>query len=186
MNATAGTMIARKPHQTLGFLALTGGLAYVIAGIVMAATDDIGHPVANVLSIGWALGVLCGLVGIGLLGAAGRGLFGKTALGLPVLAYAVLALDLLLILAGVHTVDESPLFALGLLGTLVGMLLLGIATVAVRRWAGWRRFAPFALLVALPLDILLAVALDQQSALPPVGLAWMLIGYAVLSTPDAD
>lgn len=186
MNATAGTMIARKPHQTLGFLALTGGLAYVIAGIVMAATDDIGHPVANVLSIGWALGVLCGLVGIGLLGAAGRGLFGKIALGLPVLAYTVLALDLLLILAGVHTVDESPLFALGLLGTLVGMLLLGIATAKAQRWQGWRRFSPFALLLSVPLGILVSVVLDFDERTIVPGLAWILIGYAVWSTAATE
>lgn len=186
MNATAGTMFARKPHLSLGLLAIAGGLAYAIAGVVMIATGDTDHPVVNVLSVVWALGALCGLVGIGMLSVAGRGIFGRIALAVSVISYALVALDALLITAGAYAADDSLLFAISRLGTLVGMLLLGIATVAVRRWAGWRRFAPFALLLALPLDILLAVALDQQSALPPVGLAWMLIGYAVWSTPDAE
>lgn len=186
MNAVAGTMVARKPHQTLGLLAVAGGLAYAIAGIVMIATGDDEHPVVNVLGVVWALGALCGLVGIGMLSVAGRGIFGRIALAVSVVSYALVALDALLIMAGTYAADNSPLFAVSRLGSLVGMLLLGIATVAVSRWVGWRRFAPFALLLALPLDILLAALLDVQSALPPVGLAWMLIGYAVWSTRDAD
>jgi len=186
MNTVAGPVIARKPSQPLGLLAVAGGLAYAIAGIVMIATGDVEHPVVNVLSVAWALGALCGLVGIGMLGVAGRGIFGRIALAVSVVSYALAALDALLIAANAYAAEDSLLFAVSRLGTLVGMLLLGIATVAVHRWAGWRRFAPFALLVALPLDILLAAVLDEQSALPPVGLAWMLIGYAVWSTSDTE
>lgn len=186
MNATAGTMFARKPHQSLGLLAVAGGLAYLIADVVMLRTGDEGHPVVNVMTVAWALGALCGLVGIGVLGVAGRGIFGRIALAASVLSYALAALDALLIAAGAYVVDDSPLFVVSRLGTLVGMLLLGIATVAVRRWAGWRRFAPFALLLALPLGILLNVAVDKSMPLLPVGLAWMVIGYAVWSTSITD
>lgn len=44
-------MFARKPHLSLGLLAIAGGLAYAIAGVVMIATGDTDHPVVNVLSV---------------------------------------------------------------------------------------------------------------------------------------
>ena len=183
MAGTLGAMTEAGQHRPLGALAAAGGVGYLVAGIVILATRDEAHPAVNALSVAWALGCLCGLIGIGLLGAAGRGVFGRLALAVAALAYALAALDALLILAGVFGVDDSPLFAVSRLGTLVGMLLVGIAAVAARRWPGWRRFSPFALLLALPAAVAFGAATGIPTIVPFIGLAWALIGYAVWSTP---
>ncbi len=186
MVATASTIAPSGRHRLLGGLALAGGVGYVIAGIVMSVTADPSNLAVDVLSLLWALGCICGLVGIGMLGVAGRGAFGRIALTLATLAYVVAALDALLIMVGAYGVETSPLFAISRIGTLVGMLLLGIATVATGGWPGWRRFAPFAVPLAMPLTFALAAATGVAPIVPLVGLAWVLIGYAVVSSPAAS
>ena len=183
METTVGTRTVTEQHRPLGALAAAGGIGYLFAGVVLARTGDDTHPLLNVLSVVWALGCLCGLVGIGLLGAAGRGIFGRVALALATLAYALAALDALLILAGAFGTADSPFFAVSRLGTLVGMLLVGIAAVAARRWPGWRRFSPFALLLALPVAVAFSATTGIAAIVPFIGLAWVLIGYAIWSTP---
>ncbi len=93
------------------------------------------------------------------------------------------AVDALLITTGLYPVEGSPLFAISRLGTLVGMLLVGIAAVVARRWEGWRRFSPFAVLLALPISIVFAMATGIGSIVIFIGLAWAIISYAILSTP---
>ena len=180
METTLGPITEAGQHRPLGALAAAGGLGYLILGIVLARAGD-GTPR---VSVAWALGCLCGLVGIGLLSAAGRGVFGRVALAVAALAYALAALDALLILADAYRGEDSPLFAVSRLGTLVGMLLVGIAAVAARRWPGWRRFTPFALPLALPVAIAFGAATGIAAIVPCAGLAWALIGYAIWSTPS--
>ncbi len=183
METTAGTMTGTGQHRLMGGLALAGGLCYIVAGVIISMTGDDSNQIANALSIIWALGAICGLIGIGLLGAVGRGVFGRVALVVATLAYALAALDAILIVAGVFAIEDSPLFVVSRLGTLVGMLLVGIATVVARRWPGWRRFSPFALLLALPVAIAFGVLTGIEMIVPFIGLAWALIGYAIWSTP---
>lgn len=102
------------------------------------------------------------------------------------LAYALAALDGVLIMVGMYPVDESPLFAVSRLGTLVGMLLVGIAALLARRWPGWRRFSPFAVLLAMPLALLTGFLTGGMPLITVyVSLIWLLIGYAVFSTSDS-
>lgn len=87
MNSAIGG--TSEPYRPLGLLAMAGGVAYFVAGIVMGRTGNEEHFAVSLLSLAWALGSVCGLVGIGLLGVAGRGSFGRVALALAVVAYAV-------------------------------------------------------------------------------------------------
>ena len=186
VETTLGMSTGTRQHRPLGALAAAGGIVYVIYGIVvgvLARAGDGTPPGLEALGLAWALGCLCGLVAIGLLGAAGRGVFGRVALAVAALAYAVVALDALLVAAGIYAGQDSPLFAVSRLSTLVGMLLVGIATVAARCWPGWRRFSPFALPLALPVAIAFSAATGIMVMVPFVGLAWLLIGFAIWSTP---
>lgn len=184
-SATAVTAATNERTRLFGVLGMLGGLAYVIAGIIEGATGNEEHLAVLSLVGVWALGAIAGLVAIGLLGVAGSGLLGRIALGMMVLAYAVIVLDAILIAAEVYTLQESVPYTLARLVTLVGMLLLGIATVAAKRWAGWRRFAPFALLVLMPVTLVISGVLDQAYIpLFGAGLAWLVIGYAIWSTPS--
>jgi len=183
METTIGPITGAGQHRPLGAAATAGGLVYLTYGLIFARAGGAVPPALEVLGAVWALGCLCGLVGIGLLGAAGRGIVGRLALAVAALAYAVAALDALLIAVGVFGVEDSPLFAVSRLGTLAGMVLVGIATVAARRWPGWRRFSPFALPLALPVAIAFSAATGVAAIVPFIGLAWALIGYAIWSTP---
>ncbi len=183
METTIGPITGAGQHRPLGAAATAGGIIYVILGVILVRYGEDAPPALEALSAVWALGCLCGLVGIGVIGAAGRGIFGRLALAVAALAYAVAALDALLILAGAYGAEGSPLFVVGRLGTLVGMVLVGIATVAARRWPGWRRFAPFALPLALPVAIAFSASTGIAAIVPFIGLAWVLIGYAIWSTP---
>lgn len=172
-------------HRLMGGLAMVGAACYIVLAIYMMVTNYADTPLALALNLAWTLGSLAGLVGIGMLGAAGRGVFGRIALGVAMLAYALAALDGLLILVGIFSGEDSPLFAVSRLGTLVGMLLLGIATVVARRWPGWRKFSPFAIPLAMPVVLLFGLATGGNLPIPMfIGLAWLIIGYAIVSTVD--
>jgi hypothetical protein len=173
-----------RGHRLLGGLAMAGGLCYLAMAASFLVTGDDTGLLPNLLNVLWALGALCGLVGIGMLGVLGRGLFGRIALALALLAYALASLDGLLILAGLFSSETSPLFAVSRLGTLVGMLLVGIAALVARRWTGWRMLSPFAVPLAMPLAIVAGLVTGAMVPIPLfIGLAWLLIGYAVFSTP---
>ena len=188
MATTVGQQTSIRGHRLMGGLAMAGAICYIIGGFILLATGsldgDNSNFLANTLALAWTLGSICGLLGIGMLGAIGRGLFGRIALAVAILAYALAALDALLILIGIYTGEGSPLFAISRLGTLVGMLLVGIAALVARRWPGWRKLSPFALLLALPLAIVVGVATGGIPIPVFIGLAWLIIGYAVFSTPD--
>ena len=186
MENSASTGVQVSHYRLMGGLAMTGGVLYAISGLFVDEAAATTPPWLSLIGVIWALGCLCGLVGIGILGAVGRGLFGRIALAIAVLAYAVAALDGLLSAVGIFTVDTSPLFGISRLGTLVGMLLVGIAALVARRWPGWRTFSPFAVPLAVPVASgVFLVAGDSVIQVPLfIGLAWLLIGYAVLSTPE--
>jgi hypothetical protein len=185
MTTMAQPSVTTGRHRLLGGLAMAGGLCYLVMTIAFLATGNETGLFFHLLSILWALGCLCGLAGIGMLGVLGRGLFGRVALVVALLTYAIAALDSVLIMAGLYSGMESPLFALSRLGTLVGMLLVGIAALVARRWPGWRTFAPFAIPLAMPLALLTGLATGGMVPIPLfISLGWLLIGYAVFSTPD--
>ena len=171
-------------HRLMGWLAVAGALCYIV-GAIWVFRDSAETPLSSVLNLLWTLGSLCGLIGVGMLGVAGRNLFGRIALAVAMLAYALAALDGLLILIGVFTGEGSPLFAVSRLGTLVGMTLLGVATLVARRWPGWRKFSPFAIPLAMPVALLVGLVTNGSIPIPLyIGIAWLIIGYAVISTAE--
>jgi hypothetical protein len=184
MATTVEQQAGIRGHRLMGGLAMAGAVCYIIGGIILLSAGDTSNFLANTLALVWTLGSICGLLGIGMLGAVGRGVFGRVALAIATLAYALAALDALLILIGIYTGEGSPLFAISRLGTLVGMLLVGIAALVARRWPGWRKLSPFALLLALPVAIVVGVATGGIPIPVFIGLAWLIIGYALVSTPD--
>jgi hypothetical protein len=173
-------------YRLLGSLAMAGALCYVVVAFVLIMQEGSAYPPAvELLGMLWALGCICGLFGIVVLGAAGKNFLGRIAVGLAMLFYAIAAVDALLIALEVYPGMESPVFAISRLGTLVAMLLVGIATLLARRWAGWRKFAPFAIPLAMPMAMLVGTVTGAQLPIPLfIALAWFLIGYAVWSTPE--
>ena len=69
---------------------------------------------------------------------------------------------------------------------MAGMLLVGILTIAARRWRGWRRFVPLLTIVLVPISFALGQAIDDLSwAAAIIYLAWILLGYAVATAAPA-
>jgi hypothetical protein len=184
MKTSTNIQISREvgQHRMWGGLAIVGAFCYLIGGIILTAMEGESSPRLELLSLLWALGCICGLVGIATLGVTGNHFLGRIALAVAFLAYALAGLDAILINVGMYT--SSPLFAISRLGTLVGMLLVGIATLLTRRWAGWRKFSPFALPLAVPVAILFGIATGTAPTIVLfIALAWFIIGYAIWSTP---
>lgn len=188
MEATATVESRSVGYKLMGGLAMAGGVFYLAGTLIAMATGNWESVPLYFLSLLWTLGCIAGLVGIGMLGALGRGIFGRVALTIAMIVYAVAAVDALLIMAGVYSGEASPLFSVSRLGSLAAMLLVGIAALAARRWPGWRKFSPFALPLAIPVAIA-AGAVSGSTQIPItlfVSLAWLLIGYAVWSSPEID
>ncbi len=188
MNTDASIEVIKKVdrHRLLGGLAMGGALCYGVLAFILVTQGFTYPPAVELLAVLWALGCICGLLGMAALGATGNNFLGRIALGIAILFYAIAAVDALLIVLNVYTGLESPFFAISRLGTLVAMLLVGIATLLARRWSGWRKFAPFAVPLVMPIAVLGGVATGIQLPIPIfVALAWLIIGYAVWSTPEA-
>jgi hypothetical protein len=179
--ATHGLPAARSgiSQRLPGMIAALGGVLYVIAGLRFTFDHDAYDRVAAVLALLWCLGCLAGLVGIARLGVTGRGLLGRSAL---LLAFAGFGFVLLAWLTGFddpRAAEESALMIAGRILTMLGFLGLGIASVAMRRWAGWRRLTPFLYPLAVVLGGLAWVAAGVELTMALIGLAWVGIGAAI-------
>jgi hypothetical protein len=169
-------------HRLWGGLAMVGALCYLIVGVMLATLGSEVDPRIELLSLLWALGCICGLLGIATLGVTGNHFLGRIAVGWTIVAYAVAAVDAFIISIGIYTTESSLLYSISRLGTLVGMLLVGIAVLLTRRWTGWRKFSPFAIPLAIPLAILFGVITATTPTIEIfVALAWFIIGYAIWS-----
>jgi hypothetical protein len=187
--ATHGMPAARSGigHRLPGIIASLGGVLYVIVGLRFTFDHDAYDAAAAVLSLLWCLGCLTGLVGIARLDVAGRGLLGRSAL---IVSFAGLGLVLLAWLTGFgdpRAAEESALMIIGRILTMLGFLCLGIATLASRRWTGWRRLSPLFYPLAAVLGGLSWAAAGVELTVALIGLAWVGIGAAIAtSNPEND
>jgi len=60
---------------------------------------------------------------------------------------------------------------------LLGTLVVAVLALGARTWPGWRKLAPLACILAFVLVVLVAPV-----GAPLFGLAWVLLGYAVLTS----
>ncbi len=86
-------------------------------------------------------------------------------------------------------VEDRILQPVGALITAVGMTLVGIAVLRTRRWGGWQRFTPllvgvYPFLVMFPFVIV--TGKPSILAISGWGLPWLLLGYAIWSSPVVE
>jgi hypothetical protein len=159
---------------------MLAGVVWIASGIIdMVLMEGQGSAsLQEVLFIVALVGVLGGLVGLharqtpryGWLGMAGflAAFIGSTLLLIALVLTFVLRSDVL-----------DPILTLGLLGALVGLVLLGAATLRVGvlpRWCG------LVLMVCLPV----AIALGDYGGGIVLGLVWLVVGYILLSQRDVS
>jgi hypothetical protein len=138
-----------------------------------------------------ALGGLCGVLGLMALRATGNNPIFRLLGYLPGVAYVAALIGSLGLLVGVLTSsDNDPVSVLiwvvaDLLGP-AAWLAVAILTVAAKRVQGWRRFVPFAIVLAFALGIAVSSITGLAGTFRIVEYAaLMLLGYAVQSAASA-
>jgi len=182
---------ATKGELPLGLIASAGGVLYTLAGLRFTFDHDAYDALSAAMAVLWCLGCLAGLAGIARLGVAGRGTLGKAALALAVAGSGLALLAWLTGFADPLAAEEGTLMIAGRILSILGFLGLGLATFTARRWAGWRRLAPFFYPLAVVLGGLSWAMAEVELKVTLIGLAWIAIGVAIAGTrqervDDAD
>ena len=173
-----------------GWAAIAAGVMHVLGGAVnlfapqrrtnAAVFTSFSDYLIEVMFVLALLSTLGAIVGLHVLQ---RGRYGR--LGVAGSAVAFVGHALLLVaatataLAGREALDAA--FPLGVLVALVGLVLLGAATLRAQllpRWCGVLLIAGF------PLAMILDVLANAGGAL--LGVVWTLVGYALLSNVEAS
>ena len=125
---------------------------------------------------------LCAPLGLHALHATGSGWFGKIGTAIAVLGLVVYMAGVLYL--GIKPDSEGePLGSVGHLTMVLGMLLLGIATLRARRLPGWKAWMP--LLTALYFVVMPFVPLPFLLSVGMWGVVWAGLGYVLWSAQSA-
>jgi hypothetical protein len=126
--------------------------------------------------------VLAGIAGLARSGALGRGLLGLAGTVLAVAAFFILAVAEPT--NEINTKVAGVLYGLGSLGVIVGLILVGAATIRTALWTSWRRFTPLACGLFFVIAVMPSFALPGSPfhyVLGLWGLTFLLLGIAVLA-----
>ncbi len=169
--------------RLLGAAGMAGGAC--LTAIQVRALVTTGAPpdpkrfdrVDDTLYLLWSVGAICALWALIGLRATGRNRILRAAPFLAMAGFAAMIVGSLTDLAGL-TEPATNLFAgIAWVLILLGTLVVAILALAARTWPGWRKFAPLTCILAVPLVVLVAPV-----GAPLFGLAWVLLGYAVLTS----
>ena len=172
-------------QRLLGGLCIVGGVAYLINGLrFFVAGEPVQDLLVAILSSIWALGGICGIVGMQAARVTGTHRVVQLLSYLPVAAF-------LATLAGTvqsavnPLIQFSPLIVFGLLGLVVGMLLVGVFTIRANVWTGWKKVVPFlpAVMPFIGMAIGAAIGISGGVNVSLVALSWILLGYCVVISP---
>ena len=147
---------------------------------VVLGNEEVFDTIGLLTGIIWALGASAALVGLIQLNAVGRSAVVRALAFLPIIGFLLLILANIVQLAGLVTTEGNTVAGFGWLVQMAGMVVVGILTIAAGNWRGWRRFAPLATIVVVPLSLALGAAIDNMVlAATLVYIFWMVFGYAV-------
>ena len=167
-------------NRLLGTVCMLGGAVAVMDSLrwgVLGLSDS--DTLTGIVFIVWSIGSIAGLLGMIALNVVGASPVTRALAMLPVLGFALLAATAVLQLAGLIGADH-PIFGVGWLLEVAGMVLVAILTLAAKTWRDWRRFTPLLAVVAVPIGYGLGALVGNLGL--GVGLIyvfWVLLGYAV-------
>ena len=173
--------------RMLGSAGIAGGLClfivelrHIVTGVPVGA-ETIDRFDALLYAL-WSIGMICTLWAIYKLDVMGNHAVLRLAPIIPMLGFAVGVLFSLLQAVGV-VAGTNPAFGLFWILVMVGLLLTGIVVLVARRWTGWRKFAPLACILVIPVMIGLSSVVGTISNLM-FSLAQMVLGVAVFTSTD--
>lgn len=175
-----------------GLASLAGGLLWMAIEAAQAFSVPLGTSIAGVVGTLALVGFMGGPLGVLAVRAVGRGWTGRIGkAGAVVAVIGVLSYTAGYSLEEVFNVPVEELgiyYAVGSLFVGLGMLPLGIAAVAARRMAGWKRFAPLSVgvyhVAMVPSQFVFFISPTGTPSFTLFalwGLAWTMLGYAILS-----
>lgn len=172
--------------RILGTICVIGGAAYLIQGLRFAVLGSYVPDLLGVVLSGiWALGAICGVLGMIALRATGTNRVVRIISYLPIAGFLlILASNLYWVMN--PDVQFNPLGVFGFLGVLVGLLLNGFFTLRANVWSGWKKAVPF-LPAIMPF---LGMAIGSLTGVEGVNvslvaLSWVLLGYTVTISPES-
>jgi hypothetical protein len=182
--------VSSKVIQWGALGAILAGVVWLVSGIVdMAFMREQGSEGPGFIFLVEAMyivalaSMLGGLVGLHARQATRYGWLGTAGFLAAFIGSALLLIGLMLTFlirnSALERVLADPVLGLGLLCTLVGFVLLGIATLmlgVLPQWCG------LLLIVCLPL----AIVLGDSGGGIALGLVWLMLGYVLLSQRDVS
>ena len=165
-------------NRILGAICIIGSALAVLGTLLLRARFD--EPDSILVGIIWLAGALAGLLGLIQSNGVGRNPVLRAVAFLPILSIV------LVIAWGIADVtglvpSDSMMGNIGYFGFLIGLVLVGIFTIAAKEWQGWRRFVPlFTLLMFIVGTGFPNVYVGQALAVS----SWALLGY-VVTTADS-
>jgi hypothetical protein len=159
-----------------GLAAIGGGVLFIVYSLLEAATGrgDQAGPLDLLAIVAYAL-LVVGLVGFHALQQRSYGRIGRAGLYTTIAAFVLWEILLLagLLGGGAGLVWLVPI---GVLGTLVGEVLYGAATLQARvlpRWCG------ILFILLMPVTILASYLLWDATPVLWTGLVWLALGYGL-------
>jgi hypothetical protein len=162
---------------------MLAGVAWIASGVidVVVAGGQRNTSLQEVLFIVASAGTLAGLAGLDARQAPRYGWLGKAGFLTAFIGSTLLMIGLVLSLVFEGRSSNVPdlVLALGLLGALVGLVLLGVGTLragVLPQWCG------LLLIICLPLSI----GLGDYGGGIALGLIWLALGFILLTHRDVS
>jgi hypothetical protein len=189
------TMAAKLRHAPikgsgLGIMTTMGGIFYFVGGLWLIAggvpTDRFAIQIIELLKMMWASGMICGLMGMAVLGALSNRWFSHGAAWLAGLGLVEIAIS------GLYGVINPPSISLytytalpfspSQFLVLIGWSGVSVAVLTANRWQGWTRFVPSVALFA-PFIGMIISAYSTVRLVPmlTMGVALALLGLALMT-----
>jgi hypothetical protein len=167
--------------RLLGIICVIGGAVYLLQGLRFAVIGGYVRDQLDVVFSGiWALGAICGVLGMIAVHATGTNRVIRTISFLPIAGFLLIIGGNLYWLMN-PDVQFNPLAVFGFLGVLVGLLLNAFFTLFANVWSGSKKAVAFlpALMPFVGMAIGSLIGIEGAVNLSLVGLSWMLLGYTV-------
>ncbi|MBC8163695.1 MAG: hypothetical protein H7Z42_21010 [Roseiflexaceae bacterium] len=176
-----------------GLAAMLGGVA-LFADLALRLFSGFG-PAYFILAVPMALclaGAPLGLRMLSVVAAGWRNILAWSGTAITLLGVALWLIAFVTLFFNPAAAFTQRLTPGGSLLLAVGMVVLGVAVLASRRLPGWRRFAPLAVGLYFPLQLVfqLAFFLNGRDGAPGPngallgawGLLWALVGYGIFTS----
>ncbi len=177
-------------NKLLGLLGMLGGVSltaveirHLLMGVVLNGTTmDSIDAFANIF---WGLGSMFAFWAIFRLDVTGGKPWMRWAPFVAAVGFGLLAISSFTDFIGLTTPSTNPIFLVAGVLELIGLLATAVLTLISRKWAGWRKFAPMSIIVALGLVVVLSSVTKSEAGSVLFGLSWILLGFAVLTSEPA-